>query len=111
MELSFADAKVRSLCSSRGALVNEYGAALTRKICCRLAMLAAAPMLACVPMALPVGLTRLGNQGRFAVALGATHHLVFQTLPKETAAMADLSQISKLQIIGVVTLPPAKAIH
>lgn len=109
MELSFADAKVQDLCSSRTALVTEYGAVLARKICCRLAMLAAAPTLACVPTSLPVGLTRVGSHGSFAVAVGETHSLVFQPLPKETSPMSDLSQFSKVLIIALVANAAAKA--
>ena len=111
MKLSFADARVQDLCSSRDALVIEYGAALARKICCRLALLMAAPTLACVPEALPVGLMRVAGQGRFAVAVGGTHSLEFYTLPKETSDMLDPSQVSMLLIIGVVANPSAKALH
>lgn len=111
MELSFADAKVQDLFSSRDALVNEYGAALAWKICCRLALLKAAPSLACVPTALPVGLMRVGGYGRFVVAVGANHSLEFYALPKETSEMSDLSQTSKLLIIGLVANPSAKALH
>ena len=111
MKLSFVDAKVKYLCSSRDALVNAYGAALARKICCRLALLAAAPTLACVPVDLPVGLKRVGGHGRFAVAVGTTCNLEFEILPKESSAMSDLSQISKLRIIGLVPIRSAKAVH
>jgi hypothetical protein len=111
LKLSFADATVQDLCSSRVALVNEYGSALSHKICCKLAVLAAAPTLACVPSALPVGLRRVGDMGRFAVAVGTTHRLEFYTLPKETSEMSDLSQIFKLQIIGLVANSSAKAVH
>lgn len=109
MELCFTDAKVRDLCSSQDALAHEYGEALARRICCKLAFLEAAPTLACVPSELPIGLIRIGDQGRYAVALGATHHLVFQAFPKETAAMADLAKISKLLIVGFGIGPAAKA--
>lgn len=109
MELSFADARVQDLCSSQDALVKEYGAALARKICCRLALLVAAPSLACVPMTLPIGLTRIGTEGRFSVALGVTHQLEFQGLIRETAVMTDLSQISNLLITGLVARPAATA--
>jgi hypothetical protein len=111
LKLSFVDAKVLDLCSSRDALVREYGSALARKICCRLALLVAAPTLACVPLAPPVGLMRVGSQGRFAVAVGAGHSLEFYTLPKETLEMSDLSQISKLLIIGLFANRSAKAVH
>ena len=111
MKLSFVDSKVQDLCSCRAALENEYGSALARKICCRLAGLVAAPTLAWVPLALPVGLIRVDGRGRFAVAVGATHSLEFYTLPKETSEMSDLSQISKLLIIGLVENPAAKAVH
>lgn len=74
-------------------------------------MLMAAPTLACVPIALPVGLMRVGSQGRFAVAVGAAHRLVFDALPKETSAMVDLSQITRLLIIRVAGTPAAEAGH
>lgn len=111
MKLSFADAKVQDLCSSRAALVNEYGSALARKICCRLAVLEAAPTFACVPLGFPIGLVRAGDHGRFGVAVGATHRLEFYTLPKETSEMSDLSQITKLLIIGLIANPSAKAVQ
>lgn len=109
MELSFADASFQDLCSRQDALVREYGTALTKAICCRFAVLTAAPTLDQVPMGLPVGLTRLDPAGTYAVAVGKTHRLIFQTLPKETAAMNDLSRISKLRVIGLEPNPSTKA--
>ena len=111
LKLRFADAQVQDLFSSRAALVNAYGSALAQRICCKLAVLTAAPTLACLPTSFPIGLTRLGGDGRFAVAVGATRRLEFYTLPKETSEMSDLSQISKLQIIGLVASPALKAVH
>jgi hypothetical protein len=113
LELSFADAKVQDLFSCRNALVREYGAALARKICCRLSVLAAAPSLASVPVGLPIGLDPTDDRGRFAVAVGPNHRLEFLALPispsKEITAMPDLSRVSKLLIIGLVGVPIAKA--
>jgi hypothetical protein len=109
LELSFADARVQDLCSRQDALVNAYGAALSRKICCRLALLAAAPTLACIPMDPPIGLRSLGQPGRFAVAVGSTHHLLFEAYSKETAAMTDFAQISTVMIIGLVPHASTKA--
>ncbi len=109
MELSFADALFQDLCSRRDALVREYGPALTKTLCCRFAVLTAATSLEQVPMGLPVGLTRLDRAGTYAVAVGATHRLIFQALPKETAAMIDLSRITKLLVIGLEPNPSTKA--
>lgn len=111
MKLSFADAQVQDLCSSRDALVKAYGATLARTICCRIALLLAAPTLACVPQARPVGLIRVDERGRFAVAVGLTHRLEFYPLPKETSVMSDLSRISQLLILGLVANPSTKALH
>ncbi len=109
MELSFADASFQDLCSRRDLLVRAYGAALTKTICCRFAVLTAAPTLEQVPIGLPVGLTRLDPAGTYAVAVGATHRLLFQALPKETDTMIDLSQISKLLVVGLEPNPSTKA--
>jgi hypothetical protein len=101
LELSFSDAQVRDLCSSQAALARTFGAEVARKICCRVAVLVAAPTLAQVPSSPPVGLRRLTNPGRFAVAIGVTHRLVFQPLTKETKTMSDLAQISRVMIVGI----------
>ncbi|MEO6298266.1 MAG: hypothetical protein ABIV25_09050 [Paracoccaceae bacterium] len=104
MELNFSDTKVRDLCCSHGALVAKFGAVLARKICCRLALLAAARSLADVPAAFPVGLLARDTQGRFSVALGPSQYLLFQVILMEGAKMSDLSLIAKVQIIGVVAV-------
>lgn len=109
LELSFADASFQDLCSRRDALARAYGTALTKTICCRFAVLTGAPTLEQVPMGLPIGLTRLDQEGTYTVAVGATHRLIFKALPKETAAMNDLSQITKLLVIGLEPNPSAKA--
>lgn len=109
MELSFADASFQDLCSRRDALLRAYGTALTTTICCRFAVLTAATTLGQVPMGLPVGLTRLDHAGIYAVAVGKTHRLILQALPKEAAAMNDLSKISKLLVIGLELNSSAKA--
>ncbi len=108
MDLSFPDAKIRGLCCSKSALVHEFGAELARKISCRLAVLAAAPSLANVPVGPPVGLTRLAMKGSFSVALGADHQLLFQTIPVEAAEDTEFSLILKLLIIGPEPVRTAK---
>lgn len=101
MELSFVDARVQDLCSSQDALARRFGAAIARKICCRLAVLVAAPTLAQVPSSPPIGLSRFADAGRLAVAVGPTHCLVLQPLPQETATMSDLTQITRVLILGI----------
>lgn len=108
MELSFSDTKIRDLCCNRSALVREFGAELARKIACRLALLAAAPSLADVPGGLPVGLAPLARQGSFSVTLGPKHLLLFQASPAEVGNGANLSDISKLLIMGPVPVPTPK---
>lgn len=109
MDLSFSDVRIRDLFCSKSALVDAFGAELARKIICRLAVLAAAPSLADVPVGPPVGLTRLSMKGSFSVALGADHHLLFQTIPVETAEDTDFLLISKLLIMGPEPVRTAKA--
>lgn len=111
MELSFEDAQLQVLCSSQDALAKEFGAAVARKICCRLAVLVAAPTLAQVPSSPPIGLRSLRDAGSFAVAVGETHRLVFQPLTKETSEMSDLSQITRLLIIGLEANSPAAVVR
>lgn len=109
LDLSFSDARIRDLCCSKSALVRAFGDELARKIICRLAVLAAAPSLADVPMGPPVGLMRLATRGNLSVAVGADHHIFFQTIPVEAAQDTDFSLISKLLIIGPVPVRAAKA--
>ncbi len=109
MELSFSDAKVRNLCCTRSILVATFGAVLARKICCRLALLSAAPSLADVPVDFPVALAAADAQGRFSVALGQSHHILFQAMPMEGAKMSDLSHISKVQIIDLFSTSEPEA--
>ena len=111
LELSFDDAKVRDLFCKREALVKEYGAALAKTICCRLAILSSAPSLAEVPVVRPVGLTPFGDRGQFAVAVGPTCQLVLQPLSVETVAMNHPSRISKLMIVGLVQRPSGRALR
>lgn len=63
----------------------------------------AAPTLAQVPSSLPIGLCRVADAGRFAVAVGLTHRLVFQPLSQETTTMSDLTQITCVLILGIET--------
>lgn len=111
LELSFADVQVQDLCSSQSSLARTFGADVARRICCRLAVLLAAPTLAHVPSAPPVGLRRLADPGQFAVAIGLTHRLVFDPLPKETKTMSDLTQISRVLILGIEANSHAAAVR
>lgn len=109
MELSFSDARVRDLYCSQSGLALEFGADLARKICCRLAHLAAAPSLADVSADFPVALAARDARGRFSVAIGPSHRLLFEAIPMEGARMSELSHISRLLIIGVVAVSAQKA--
>lgn len=109
MQLNFSDAKIQDLCCNQSALLREFGSGLARKIACRLAVLAAAPTLADVPVGLPVGLVPGARQGSFSVALGSKHHLLFQAIPVEAATGTGIPLISKLLIIGPVPGPAPKA--
>lgn len=111
LELSFADASFQDLCSRRDALMRAYGAALAKTLCCRFAVLTSAPTLDCVPIDLPVGLKCLDHVGNYAVSVGATHRLIFQALPKETATMNELSRISQLLVIALEPRTSEKAGH
>lgn len=109
LELSFSDAKVRDLYCSQSGLAGEFGAELARKICCRLALLTAAPSLGDVPADFPVALAARDAPGCFSVALGPSHRLLFQAIPMEGAKMSELSHISRLLIIGLVAVSALKA--
>jgi hypothetical protein len=108
LEITFSDIKIRDLFGNKKALACEFGDDLARKICCGLAMLAAGRSLADIPVALPIGLAAVDNQGRFCVSVGLSHHLLFQAVALEPAAPSVLADISRLRIIGLVTGPPPK---
>lgn len=100
MQLGFSDMAIRDLFSSRSSLAREFGGELAGKICCRLALLAAAPFVDQVPIAPPISLARLTGQDTYSVAVGEHHQLIFRAMPTDPAVSARLSNILILKIMG-----------
>jgi hypothetical protein len=109
VEITFSDGPIRELCCSRSRLVRHLGAELAAKVCCRLSVLAAAPCLADVPTALPIGLAEVDGRGTYSVALGSTHLLVFRAEQLVARRVPVPAAVSKILIVGPAPVPAVKA--
>ena len=108
MKITFSDGRVRDIYCSRSILVREFGVETARKICCRLAVLAAAQSLSQIPSSPPVGLMAVDRTGTFSVSLGAHYALVFEAIASGAAQAGDVSAISEIRIIGATPVPVAR---
>lgn len=97
MNIRFDDAPLRDLFSRFSALKKQFGAALSGTISCRLSMLSAAPCLADVPAAPPIGLMAHRN-GLYSVTLGRGHRLRFRGLG---GAGAEPTEVRAIVILGL----------
>jgi len=107
VDICFADEEIQHLYCCRGKLVQKFGAELTRKICCRLSILAAAPCLADVPTSPPIHLAAMDGKGTFSVALDPAHRLQFSA-PAGSGRAHDLSKVVTVLITGLISVPIAK---
>ncbi len=102
LDIIFRDHVARDLFCRRERLERALGPELARIVCCRLAVLRAAPMLDMVPKGPPIGLRPVrGSQAAFAVSLGASHRLRFET----ARPRADGGEVTCITIVGVEPAP------
>lgn len=101
VEISFDNPRTRDLLSCRQSIVSQFGNGLAKLICCRFALLRAAPSLAHVPTSYPVALIVSAKDGLCSVALGRDARLDFRPYAKKRARAEDLPAISEIEIIGV----------
>jgi plasmid maintenance system killer protein len=97
LEISFPDDLSKRLYERWSLLEAEFGVELAKAICRRLAVLNEAGRLAVMPTCRPIELKSDGD-GRYSVALGDSHRLVFR--PANGAAESD--DIQHIEIIGVI---------
>lgn len=108
MEISFDNPRTRDLLSCRQSIVSGFGNELAKLICCRFALLRAAPSLAYVPTSHPISLIVSAKEGLCSVALGRSARLNFRPYPPKRAFAKDLPAISEIEIIGVSMITDAK---
>lgn len=108
MEISFDDPETRNLFCCRQSIVSKFGVELATLICCRLALLRAAPSLDQVPTAPPISLMNSAKEGLFSVALGRGARLAFRPYASKRTLAKLLPSISEIEIIGVTLIADAK---
>lgn len=107
VEICFPDQESRALYSCKSNLVAAFGDALARLICCRLAVLRAAPNLLHLPTHPPIGLAHENvSKGTFFVRLGKVHRLVFRA--PDAPPQVDRSTVTRVEILDLIPNPSAK---
>lgn len=99
MIIRFDDVPSRDLFSRAAALQKQFGAALAGRISCHLSLLYAAPCLADVPAAPPIGRAEDGN-GVHSIALGSGLRLRFRAIGGAEAGPAEVKVIVILGVAG-----------
>lgn len=108
MEISFDNPRIRDLLSCQQSIVAMFGNELARLICCRFALLRAAPSLAHVPIAPPIALIVSPKEGLCSVALGRGARLDFRPYAAKRSLAKNLLAISEIEIIGVSLIADAE---
>lgn len=108
MEISFNNPETRDLFCCQQNIVARFGIQLARLICCRLAVLRAAPSLAHIPAATPIGLVVSAEDGLCSVALGRLARLDFRPYAAKRGRAKNLPAISEIEIVGVTLIADAK---
>lgn len=108
MEISFDNPETRDLLCCQRSIVARFGNQLARLICCRLAVLRAAPSLAHIPTAPPIGLVVSAKDGLCSVALGRLGRLDFRPYAAKRVLAKNLPAISEIEIVGVSLTTDAK---
>jgi proteic killer suppression protein len=107
VEISFKNAKLAQMLNEEAQLVKAFDARTARQIRLRLAVLAASPTLADVPVRPPEGRHQLkGNpEQHFAVYVEAPCRIVFEPAtpaPKTANGRLDLRKVSAITILDIV---------
>lgn len=108
MEISFDNPETRDMLCCKQRIVARFGNQLARLICCRLAVLRAAPSLAHIPAAPPIGLVVSAKDGLCSVALGRLARLDFRPYAAKRVLAKNLPAISEIAIVGVSLIADAK---
>lgn len=108
MEISFDNAEIRDLLCCQQSIVARFGNQLARLICCRLAVLRAAPSLDQIPTAPPIGLVVSAKDGLCSVALGGLARLDFRPYAAKRVLAKNLPAISEIEIVGVSLIADTK---
>ncbi len=108
MEISFDNPETRDLLCCQQNMVARFGNQLARLICCRLAVLRAAPSLAHIPAAPPISLVVSAKDGLCSVARGRLARLDFRPYAAKRVLAKNLAAISEIEIVGVGLIADAK---
>jgi plasmid maintenance system killer protein len=107
VEIFFRNAKLAQMLNAEARLVRAFDSATARQIRLRLAVLAASPTLADVPVRRPEGRRQLKSnpEQHFAVYVDADRCLVFEPVtpaPKTASGHLDLRKVTAIIILDIV---------
>lgn len=108
MDITFSKAEIRDVCCCRSRLIKLFGTDLSKKICSRLSLLAAASNLSDIPSAPPISLTAVDGVDLYSVALGAELRLLFKVIVPHHARTKQNSVVQQIEILGPESVPAAK---